>query len=175
MDNFHRLGARLAAVFHRPELFLEEDGQKLKASRIYTRRRGTALVESDLGILLVSEDGVRFSLPGGAANKSELDIQAAIRELHEETGLCAYSAKYLFSHLGDVRKRGAQYNRNHHQVFLIEAEGVPTPRQEIKVIQFYRPGDEIKISDSTQKILQKYRDYRALQVNGRGEWAGGTG
>lgn len=158
MEDFHRLSAKLAGIFHAlKQVPAEQGSKKLKARRIRTRRRGTALVKTDQGILLVSEDGTRFSLPGGAANRNELWIEAAIRELREETGLCAYSAQYLFSHLGNVRKRGSSYSRNHHKVFLIETEGTPEPRQEIKVIHFYQPGDEVKISKSTRKILEKYR------------------
>lgn len=157
MDDFHRISIRLAAAFHAFKQLPLQRGQKFKATRIRTRQRGTALIETEQGILLVSEDGNRFSLPGGAAEKGELDIQAAIRELREETGLCAYSATYLFSHLGGIRQRGMGYNRNHHQVFLVEAKGTPTPQQEIKAIHFYRAGDAIKISNSTRKILEKYR------------------
>lgn len=158
MDKLHQISAKLAAAFHTfQQLPPHESGQKLKARRIVTRRRGTALVKTEQGILLVSADGTRFSLPGGAAAKNELRIQAAIRELREETGLCAYSAKYLFCHLGDVRKRGISYSRNHHKVFLIEAEGTPEPRQEIKVIHFYQLGDSIKMTKSTKTILEKYR------------------
>ncbi len=150
MDDLHEISARLTAAF-RPS---DKRGKKLPF--VKTRRRGTAIVDTNQGILLVSEDGLRFSLPGGAAEKDELWIQAAIRELREETGLCAYSVKYLFSHLGDIRKRGLTYSRNDHRVFLIEAEGVPAPRQEIKVIQFYQPGEQIKMSNSTRQILERY-------------------
>jgi 8-oxo-dGTP diphosphatase len=151
MDDIHEMSAKLAAAFGTAG----KRGKKL--SLVKTRRRGTAIVKFEQGILLVSEDGVRFSLPGGAAEKDELWIQAAIRELREETGLCAYSAQYLFSHLGHIRKRGSTYSRNDHRVFLIEAEGVPTPCQEIKVIRFYQPGDTVKITNSTRHILERYR------------------
>lgn len=114
-------------------------------------------METEAGILLVSEDGKRFSLPGGATERGEMRIQAAIRELREETGLRAYSAVYLFSHLGDVRKRGIRHSRNHHKVFLIQAEGTPTPQQEIQSILFYRTGDTVKLTNSTQRILEKYQ------------------
>jgi 8-oxo-dGTP diphosphatase len=157
MDDFHQISTRLAAAFHALKQLPPKKENQLKARRVRTRRRGTALVETEQGILLVSEDGTRFSLPGGAANRNELRIQAAIRELREETGLCAYSAKYLFNHLGGIRKRGGSYSRNHHKVFLIEAEGIPEPKHEIKIIQFYQPGDEIKITNSTKNILEKYR------------------
>lgn len=132
----------------------------MKAIRVKTRRRGTALVETDQGILLVSEDGSRFSLPGGAARRGELWIESAIRELREETGLRAISAQYLFSHMGEVRQRGSSYSRNHHKVFLIQAEGLPEPRQEICALHFYQPNDPIQVTNSTQAILEKYWLFR---------------
>jgi 8-oxo-dGTP diphosphatase len=158
MDDLHRISARVMAAFRKPALAPDfKDEHHQFARRVKTRRRGTALVETDQGILLVSEDGLRFSLPGGAAEKDELWIQAAIRELHEETGLVAFSARYLFSHMGDIRRRNGGYSRNHHKVFLIEAEGIPKPLQEIEVIHFYQAGDDVKLSNSTQIILEKYR------------------
>lgn len=157
MDDLHRISARVMAAFRKPAFAPAPNEDYKFAKRVKTRRRGTALVETDQGILLVSEDGLRFSLPGGAAEKDELWIQAAIRELQEETGLAACSARYLFSHMGDIRKRNGGYSRNHHKVFLIEAEGVPQPCQEIKAIHFYRLADDVKLSNSTQIILEKYR------------------
>lgn len=157
MDDLHCISARVMAAFRKPAFAPSYQDEHKLAKRVKTRRRGTALVETEQGILLVSEDGLRFSLPGGAAEKDELWIQAAIRELHEETGLVACSARYLFSHMGDIRKRNGGYSRNHHKVFLIEAEGTPQPCQEIKVIHCYQPGDEMKLTNSTQVILEKYR------------------
>jgi len=157
MDDFYEVSSRLARAFHVGESLFPPTSSKIQATRIRTRRRGTALVETEQGILLVSEDGLRFSLPGGAAEPEELWIQAAIRELREETGLKAYSAIYLFSHMGDIRKRSSGYSRNHHKVFLIQAEGIPQPKQEIKAIQFYHPGDGVKLSNSTQIILDRYK------------------
>ena len=42
-------------------------------------------------------------------------MQAAIRELREETGLVAYDAKYLFSYLGSKHKT---FSGKHYSIFL---------------------------------------------------------
>ncbi|MGH9919809.1 MAG: NUDIX domain-containing protein [Nitrososphaerales archaeon] len=67
---------------------------------VYVRRRGTAIVESASGILVVSKDGRVFTLPGGGARPDESDGEAAIRELKEETGLDAVDLVYLFDFKG---------------------------------------------------------------------------
>ena len=69
---------------------------------VYIRRRGTAIVESASGILVVSKDGHLFTLPGGGARPDESDRDAAIRELKEETGLEATDAVYLFEFRGQT-------------------------------------------------------------------------
>ncbi|MCU0523891.1 MAG: NUDIX domain-containing protein [Elainella sp. Prado103] len=179
MDDFHPLSAKISAAFQRlhqaqssePSSQSRSDQPNMKAIRAKTRRRGTALVDTDQGILLVSEDGSRFSLPGGAATRNELWIEAAIRELREETGLRADSAQYLFSHMGEVRKRGSSYSRNHHKVFLVKAEGLPKPKQEIRALHFYQPGDPVKLTNSTQAILEKYY----LLQSDRAQSGDGTG
>ena len=133
----------------------------LKATKIRKRVRGTAIVDTPEGILLVSTNGDRFSLPGGGAEKQESGETAAIRELKEETGLKATSAQYLFSHVGKIRKRSSGLARNHHEVFLIRAKGKPQPREEIKTIRFCQFSeipleDRINISDSAKHIINKY-------------------
>ncbi|MCS6807212.1 MAG: NUDIX domain-containing protein [Bacteroidota bacterium] len=130
-------------------------------------RRGTAIVETEQGILLNAIAGNVFLLPGGRATLGESYMCAAIRELHEETGLQAYYAMYLFSF---------QSRKNNHHVFLMQAIGLARPMSEIERIGYYRDGritnifdrkgiqyrdlDLTHVSDSTRDILRLYAQYK---------------
>ena len=125
-------------------------------TKVYKRRRGTAIIETEKGILVVAGSNNLFLLPGGAADKYESRIEATIRELREETSLKAYSVKFLFSHEGGVHKCSSKLVRDYHKVFLVEAEGNPKPCKEIEQIDYYQPQKKIKISKSTKTIIEKY-------------------
>lgn len=115
------------------------------------RRRGTAIVESSKGILLTAMSSGVFLLPGGGANKGETRFKAAIRELEEETGLLAYSAQIIFNF----------ETRSHfHTVVLIKAKGNPKPKNEVKYIDYYQEGKNIKMSTGTKKIIEEYLKYK---------------
>src|SRR3989344_4544949 len=64
------------------------------------RRRGTAIVDTPKGILVCSGRRKIFLLPGGGTERKSKESRrkAAMRELREETGLKAYSSKYLFTY-----------------------------------------------------------------------------
>jgi 8-oxo-dGTP diphosphatase len=123
---------------------------------VRTRRRGTAIVETPEGILVVSLDGKKFLTPGGGAHRSESRKDAAIRELEEETGLKGVVMEYLFEFTGVTHKgaRGGLF-RNAHKVFLVSATGVAEPRREVKKIDYYN-GSGLRLSYSAQKIIERY-------------------
>ena len=59
-------------------------------------RRATALVVKDGKVLLVRHRGEsHYSLPGGRIDGAETSLEAAVREVREETQLRAYSATRL--------------------------------------------------------------------------------
>jgi 8-oxo-dGTP diphosphatase len=110
----------------------------------YDRRRGTAIIENQKGILVVTHsNGGVYLLPGGGAREKELQIMAAIRELKEETGLYPIEVRYLFTHLKA-------------KIFVMKAKGTPRPCNEIKKIAWYQPGSHINVSGNTRAIIDRY-------------------
>lgn len=126
------------------------------------RRRGTAIVETPKGIILVAgrRDGP-WILPGGGAKKGERRMDAVVRELKEETGLVAKECKYLFSYNDpdDGRKI-----RNLHKVFLIKAEGIPRPRSDARHIAYWNGGSNIQPSRTTRALLEMYMNSKAERL-----------
>jgi len=122
-----------------------------KNKMIQKRRRGTAIVETSKGILLTAMSGGTYLLPGGGANKGESRFRAAIRELEEETSLLANEAKIIFQH---------ESHSHQHTVVLVKAKGTPRPRQEVKYLKWNKPGMQIKMSQATKKIIEKYYKWK---------------
>jgi 8-oxo-dGTP diphosphatase len=131
---------------------------------VYVRRRGTAIVESASGILVVSKDGRVFTLPGGGARPEETDREAAVRELKEETALDATAAVYLFEFLGQTHTgpRGGIF-RNIHKVFLTEARGAPRPSREIKKVAYYT-GSQPTLTFSARRIIDRFQATRPREA-----------
>ena len=109
----------------------------------YERRRGTAIINTPKGILVVRQGHAKFLLPGGGAKSGESRLEAAVRELREGTGLIAYDVHFLFEH-------------QKSKVFLIWANGTPQPRREISQIEFYKQGSTLPLSFNTKRIIEKY-------------------
>ena len=120
------------------------------------RRRGTVILETKKGILLTAMKSKNFLLPGGSANRGESRFRAAIRELEEETGLLANYAKIIFRHKSYIQN---------HTVVLVNARGTPKPKHEVKYIDYYKLGKNIKMSQDTKNIIKKYYDWKKNELS----------
>ena len=133
-------------------------------SEVKYRRRGTAIVETERGILLTAgRTGKPFILPGGGTKRGESRFMAALRELTEETHLLPYSAQIIFKHKGKVRPTmsGRHKFQDHHTVCLVRASGIPRPGGgDAKRIDYYYPGCSVWISTTTKEIIEKYYEWK---------------
>jgi 8-oxo-dGTP diphosphatase len=96
------------------------------------KKRATVICWRDGRILLVERGRGRWSLPGGTIRRCESALQAAARELEEETTLVFDDFRFQFL-FGGLNKR--------HQVFVAELTGaaMPKPNNEIRRCRWFRP------------------------------------
>ncbi|OYQ64354.1 hypothetical protein B9G53_12185 [Pseudanabaena sp. SR411] len=121
----------------------------------HKRRRGTAIVETEAGIILAETSKGLLILPGGGTERGESRFAAAIRELQEETGLKATSAIALFDY---------ESSQNYHKVVWIMAEGNPEPKDDAIALHYCQQGQVTRfgnLSNATLHILHQFWDYRS--------------
>jgi 8-oxo-dGTP diphosphatase len=128
------------------------------------RRRGTAVVDTDRGILLVSSSSRLYLLPGGGAKKGEDRMDAALRELKSETRLEPKSCKYLFSFDEPEDKK----LRNLHKVYLIEVEGdLGKVSNEKRHFAYWHEGSKLNLSNSSRLIIERYMQEFKTTADGK--------
>ena len=123
---------------------------------IRKRRRGTAIVEYEKGVLVVTMNGKAYLTPGGGAHRNESRMQAVIREIKEETGIEPYFSMAIFRYSGPKRRA----HQNVHTVYYIKATGTPKPKEEITRVAYHTPGCSLILSTETREILDRFYAYK---------------
>lgn len=98
------------------------------------KRRATVICRQNREILFVRKRNAKWNLPGGRVEMGETPLQAAIREMAEETGMTFDELSYV-----------AQYEEDKVIHFLFEARRAddqkPRPCNEIDDCRWFKPKD----------------------------------
>ena len=131
-----------------PEAALRAHRKELK--RAVKRQRATIIVELDGSILLVENRGGLVLLPGGGVHADESRLQAAARELAEETRLVAQSLLFLFEH---------ESATNRHSVFWAAASGTALAGDDATALHRFAAEDEAlcrRMSAASRQIIERF-------------------
>lgn len=113
------------------------------------KERATIVCCDGPRVLLVSRAASRWALPGGTIKVGESPLDAAHRELSEETGLVDLNLTYAM-HFGGLSKM--------HHVFIgaFVADQEPQPSNEIARCKWFRHDAvaNIRASIPTKKIIE---------------------
>ncbi|MBP7708674.1 NUDIX domain-containing protein [Candidatus Pacearchaeota archaeon] len=131
---------------------------------VLKRRRGVGIVETSKGIIIVAGKDRVFTLPGGGAEKWESRKRATIREIKEEISLNVTKIDFLFKSKGkEWEDKKGRLGRNHNKVFLVKTIGKPKIANEIKYLDYWKPGKKVKMTNGTTFILEKYcKEFRKI-------------
>jgi 8-oxo-dGTP diphosphatase len=98
------------------------------------KRRATVIYRRDEEILFVRKRNAKWNLPGGRVEQGETPLQAAVREMAEETGLTVDQLSYVF-----------EYEQDRVIHFLFEARRAgqrkPRPCNEIDDCRWFSAND----------------------------------
>jgi 8-oxo-dGTP diphosphatase len=114
------------------------------------KRRATVIYRRDEEILFVRKRNAKWNLPGGRVEQGETPLQAAVREMAEETGLTVDQLSYVF-----------EYEQDRVIHFLFEARRAgqrkPRPCNEIDDCRWFSANDLDKrnVRSSIRTLLKR--------------------
>jgi 8-oxo-dGTP diphosphatase len=122
--------------------------------------RSTIVCVRDNKVLLVARARSRWSRPGGTIKRSESPLEAARRELEEETNVVETGLTYLFQ-FGGLNKR--------HHVFSVDLawDTSPEPGNEISQCHWFSPIKVATLSTSipTRAIVDLFLRFENRRKN----------
>ena len=116
------------------------------------RARATVIAEQDGFVLLIREKGQRqYSLPGGGIERGEYTMEAALRELREETKLRPSKAERLFDYEGATQI---------HKVVCVQVRGdIKLQAKEVSDYKWWDGKESIPMLPSAEAIVRKHKGW----------------
>ncbi|WP_342611999.1 NUDIX hydrolase [Burkholderia ambifaria] len=118
-------------------------------SAVPIKERATIVCYRDEQVLLVARATSRWALPGGTIKRGETPLEAAHRELQEETGITGQDLVYSMQFTGLAKV---------HHVFFAEVGPDQTPQasNEIQKCKWFRIDsvDGVRASIPTKRIVE---------------------
>lgn len=106
------------------------------AKRKGIKLRATIIYRKDGEVLFVRKRNAKWNLPGGRVERDETPLEAAMREMAEETGLAFDGLRYLTMYRED--------KVIHYLFEARKADDKPRPRNEIEACRWIKARDVSK-------------------------------
>ncbi|UVE67907.1 NUDIX domain-containing protein [Burkholderia pyrrocinia] len=120
-----------------------------QSTAVPIKERATIVCYRDSRVLLVARASSRWALPGGTIKRGETPLEAAHRELCEETGIIGQNLVYSMHFTGLAKV---------HHVFFAEVGPDQTPQanNEIEKCRWFPIDgvDELRASIPTKRIVE---------------------
>jgi 8-oxo-dGTP diphosphatase len=125
------------------------------------KRRATVIYRREGQILFVRKRKAKWNLPGGRVEQGETPLEAALREMAEETGLCLAELSYI-----------SEYEQDNVIHFLFEAPALlqkPKPSNEIEDCRWFTAEqvDKRNVRPAIRSLLRRSADQVSAHLQAR--------